>query len=70
MREDIQRAIYSIEKMWEDCQDRNIGSNEAELDFVHTLAEWHVSRMDYSYDKGCEHGERNADLRRNSGLFK
>lgn len=31
-----------IESIWEECDKRNIGSNETELDFKETLADWIV----------------------------
>lgn len=28
--------------IWDECQNRNIGSNEAELDFIESVADWHI----------------------------
>lgn len=33
-----------IEEIWEECQKRNIGSNEAELDFIESITDWIMER--------------------------
>lgn len=32
-----------VDKLWEECQDRNIGSNEAELDFKASIVDLMIS---------------------------
>jgi hypothetical protein len=35
-----QQIFDKVEEIWWECQDRNIGSNEAELDFRETVTDW------------------------------
>ena len=35
-----QEIFDKIESIWEECDERNIGENESELDFRETLADW------------------------------
>ena len=37
---DREAVFEMIETTWDECQARNVGSNEAELDFMETLADW------------------------------
>lgn len=39
-----QEILDKIEQIWDECQDRNLGSNEAELDFMESLADWIVEQ--------------------------
>ena len=35
-----QEIFDKIESIWDECDKRNIGENESELDFRETLADW------------------------------
>jgi len=35
-----QQIFDKVEEIWDTCQYRNIGSNEAELDFRETVTDW------------------------------
>lgn len=47
--------LESVEKLWEECQDRNKGSNESELDFKES-----VSNMIINHAQQCCNEQINA----------
>lgn len=48
-REEI---FNKLELIWEECQERNIGSNESELDFRESVANW--IDKNFIEDNKCE----------------